>query len=60
MAVRFLLTDKPPNLVISGINRGQNLADDVTQLRHWRGGNAGTAASRTAMIESPAGLADEP
>jgi 5'-nucleotidase len=30
MAVRFLLPDEPPDLVISGINRGRNLADDVT------------------------------
>ena len=29
MGVRFLLKDKPPNLVISGVNRGQNLADDI-------------------------------
>jgi len=29
MGVRFLLTDKPPDLVLSGVNRGQNLADDV-------------------------------
>ncbi|MET0668224.1 MAG: 5'/3'-nucleotidase SurE, partial [Methyloceanibacter sp.] len=29
MGVRFLLKDKPPNLVLSGVNRGQNLADDV-------------------------------
>jgi 5'/3'-nucleotidase len=26
MGVRFLLKDKPPQLVISGVNRGQNLA----------------------------------
>jgi len=30
MGVRFLLRDRPPDLVISGINRGQNLADDIT------------------------------
>ena len=29
MGVRFLLKDKPPDLVLSGVNRGQNLADDV-------------------------------
>ena len=29
MGVRFLLKDKPPDLVMSGVNRGQNLADDV-------------------------------
>ncbi len=30
MAVRHLIKDKQPDLVLSGINRGQNIADDVT------------------------------
>jgi 5'-nucleotidase len=30
MGVRFLLHEKPPELVMSGVNRGQNLADDIT------------------------------
>ena len=30
MAVRHVLKDKQPDLVLSGINRGQNVADDVT------------------------------
>jgi 5'-nucleotidase len=30
MGVRFLLRDQPPDLVMSGVNRGQNLADDIT------------------------------
>ena len=30
MGVRFLLQDKPPDLVLSGVNAGQNMADDVT------------------------------
>src|SRR5215210_3567578 len=29
MGVRHLLAETPPDLVLSGINRGQNLADDV-------------------------------
>ena len=29
MGVRFLLKDAPPDLVLSGVNRGQNLADDI-------------------------------
>jgi 5'-nucleotidase len=29
MGVRHLLADTPPDLVLSGVNRGQNLADDV-------------------------------
>jgi len=30
MAVRKLLLDQPPDLVISGVNSGQNIAEDVT------------------------------
>ncbi len=30
MGVRFVLRDKPPDLVLSGVNAGQNMADDVT------------------------------
>ena len=30
MGVRFLLRDEPPDLVLSGVNAGQNMADDVT------------------------------
>lgn len=30
MAVRHLMEDKAPDLVLSGVNRGQNVADDVT------------------------------
>lgn len=30
MAVRHIMMDTPPDLVLSGVNRGQNIADDVT------------------------------
>lgn len=30
MAVRHLLKDRPPDLILSGVNHGSNLADDVT------------------------------
>ncbi len=30
MGIRFLLEDHPPDLVLSGVNAGQNMADDVT------------------------------
>src|SRR6185295_15743728 len=30
MAVRRILADKAPDLVLSGVNSGQNVADDVT------------------------------
>jgi 5'-nucleotidase len=42
MGVRFLLRDKPPDLVMSGVNRGQNLADDVTYSGTVAGAIEGT------------------
>jgi 5'-nucleotidase len=30
MAVRHVMADNPPDLVLSGVNRGQNVAEDVT------------------------------
>ena len=42
MGVRFLLRDKPPDLVLSGVNRGQNLADDVTYSGTVAGAIEGT------------------
>lgn len=30
MAVRHIIKDRQPDLILSGINRGQNIADDVT------------------------------
>jgi 5'-nucleotidase len=42
MGVRFLLRDHPPDLVLSGVNRGQNLADDVTYSGTVAGAIQGT------------------
>ena len=42
MGVRFLLKDKVPDLVISGVNRGQNLADDITYSGTVAGAIQGT------------------
>ena len=42
MGVRFLLREQLPDLVISGINRGQNLADDVTYSGTVAGAIQGT------------------
>ena len=42
MGVRFLLRDRPPDLVLSGVNRGQNLADDVTYSGTVAGAIQGT------------------
>ena len=30
MGVRSILADRPPDLILSGVNRGQNVAEDVT------------------------------
>ena len=52
MGVRFLLKDKPPRLVISGINRGQNLADDVTCSGTVAGAIQGTLLGIPSMAMS--------
>jgi 5'-nucleotidase len=42
MGVRFLLRERPPDLVMSGVNRGQNLADDITYSGTVAGAIQGT------------------
>ncbi|MGH6734610.1 MAG: 5'/3'-nucleotidase SurE [Methyloceanibacter sp.] len=42
MGVRFLLKDQRPDLVMSGVNRGQNLADDVNYSGTVAGAIEGT------------------
>jgi 5'-nucleotidase len=42
MGVRFLLRQQPPDLVMSGVNRGQNLADDITYSGTVAGAIQGT------------------
>ncbi len=42
MAVRSLLLDNPPDLVLSGVNRGQNVADDVSYSGTVAGAIEGT------------------
>lgn len=42
MAVRHLLGDKKPDLVLSGVNRGHNVADDVTYSGTIAGAMEGT------------------
>lgn len=48
MAVRHILADHKPDLVLSGVNRGQNVADDVT----YSGTIAG--AIEATLLEIPA------
>ncbi len=42
MGVRHILGDKRPDLVLSGVNRGQNVADDVTYSGTIAGAIEGT------------------
>lgn len=42
MGVRHVLKDKPPDLVLSGVNHGANLADDVTYSGTIAGAMEGT------------------
>ncbi len=48
LAVKYLLTDKKPDLVLSGVNRGSNIADDVT----YSGTVAGAMEGCTLGIRS--------
>lgn len=42
MAVRMLFADQPPDLILSGVNSGQNLAEDVTYSGTIAGAMEGT------------------
>ena len=42
MGVRHLMADTPPDLVLSGVNAGQNIADDVTYSGTIAGAMEGT------------------
>ncbi|MGR7997093.1 5'/3'-nucleotidase SurE [Xanthobacter sp. ZOL 2024] len=42
MAVRHLMGDQPPDLVLSGVNRGQNIAEDVSYSGTVAGAIEGT------------------
>jgi len=42
MAVRHMLVDEPPTLILSGVNRGQNIAEDVSYSGTVAGAIEGT------------------
>jgi 5'/3'-nucleotidase len=52
MGVRFLLRQQPPDLVLSGVNRGQNLADDITYSGTVAGAIQGTLLGIPSMAMS--------
>src|SRR5436853_3919068 len=42
MGIRHIMADNPPGLVLSGVNRGQNVAEDVTYSGTIAGAMEGT------------------
>ena len=42
MGVRKLMSDNPPDLILSGVNKGQNVAEDVTYSGTIAGAMEGT------------------
>src|ERR1044071_7370121 len=52
MAVAEILKDRKPDLVLSGVNRGSNLADDVTYSGTIAGAMEGTALGIRAIAMS--------
>ena len=54
MGVRHVLKDKPPDLVLSGVNRGANMAEDVTYSGTIAGAFEGTILGIRSMALSQA------
>src|SRR5258708_38782059 len=45
MGVRHIMKDNPPDLILSGVNRGQNVAEQVT--------HSGRSEEHTSELQSP-------
>ncbi len=54
MAVASLMGDAPPSLVLSGVNRGSNIADDITYSGTVAGAMEGTALGFRSIALSQA------
>ena len=52
MGVAEVMKDKPPTLILSGVNRGSNIADDVTYSGTIAGAMEGTALGIPAIAMS--------
>jgi 5'-nucleotidase len=60
MAVRLIMKDNPPDLVISGVNRGANLADDIAYSGTVSGAMTALLCGIPALALSQAFRRDEP
>lgn len=54
MAVKHILKDRPPDLILSGVNRGSNLAEDVTYSGTIAGAMEGTVLGVPSIALSQA------
>src|SRR5947208_9009799 len=52
MGIRHIMADNPPDLVLSGVNRGQNVAEDVTYSGTIAGAMEGTILGIPSMALS--------
>jgi 5'-nucleotidase len=61
MGVRHIMEDNPPDLILSGVNRGQNVAEDVTYSGTIAGAMEGTTLGVPSFALSQAyGLETRP
>ncbi len=60
MAAKVLITDRPPDLLLSGINAGENLADDVTYSGTVAAAMEGTLLGIPSVALSQCALPSEP
>jgi 5'-nucleotidase len=60
MAIRHVLRDELPTLVLSGVNRGSNMAEDVTYSGTIAGAIEGTVLGIRSMALSLAGGSEKP
>lgn len=60
MGVRHLLKDKAPDLVLSGVNRGRNVAEDITYSGTVAGAIEGTLLGIPSLALSQAHGPDDP
>jgi 5'-nucleotidase len=59
-ATRHLLRNQPPDLVLSGVNRGANMADDITYSGTVAGAMEGSLLGMRSIALSQAYLNDQP